>query len=123
MVALASQQETGEILSKASKLYEQWREKPPKEAAYDDVLSVAKSFLGEENIREGKASSHTLIIDGPFMKIALEYHRNGLPELSWLQGSAFLSIPRYKGTKVKKVYIKNLMKLITFKVLFEAKSK
>lgn len=97
----------------AQRLLDDWRISAPKLARYDDAVLVAKTFLGEGNVKEAKSTSHTCIIDGPIMKEALKYQALGLSELAWLDGPTF-ALPRSKGTKISGIYINNLLKLIGF---------
>jgi hypothetical protein len=95
--------------------YAAWCQCTPKDADIDDVRRLALYFLGADNVREGTRGSHVLIIDGPVTRLACRVRDEGWGDLAWLQGSS-LSISIHSGKKVKSVYVKQLIKLIAFKL-------
>jgi hypothetical protein len=94
-------------------MYKAWIRNTPTNARFDDVYTVAVYYLGKENISSAKTGSHSLQIGGPIVQQAIVAAGKGYEGLGWVTDP--VSIPKYGGRAVKKVYVERLLKLIKFK--------
>ncbi len=109
-------------MANPEELFEKWNKKTPTDARFQDVEKVAMHYLGEQNVRTGKAGSHLLIVKGPLTKIAVKFRDGGYSGLAWLQGDS-ICISTVSGKSVKKPYVEQLIKMIKFKIEYDKYSK
>jgi hypothetical protein len=104
------------MMSSPEKLYEKWKLGVPAEVKFSEVEKIAKHFFGAKNCRSAAHGSHVLIIEGPVVEMAYMAGTQNTKgtDLAWLTNDNY-SIPKTKS-KVKRVYVKQLLKLIEFKL-------
>ena len=105
----------------AETLLETWKKQPPAEAPFEEVEKVVRFYLGDF-VSEGKRGSHLLKIGGNILQVLIGLRdEHDISELSCLKFPV-ITIPASDGaSKVKGIYIKQILAVIKYKPLYDKK--